>query len=150
MPRPCKPSPEERPVTDVFTPQKRSEVMARIRGKNTKLEIIVRSALHRMGYRFRLHRVDLPGKPDVYIAKTRTAVFVNGCFWHLHPGCRYARLPKSNVAFWTTKLLGNRKRDLKNYRKLRAANTRVAVLWECELERNLETLARYLLSKVER
>ncbi len=139
---------QKRSSTDVFTREKRSDVMSRIRGKDTKLEVIVRSELHKLGYRFRLHRKDLPGNPDVYLKKIQTAVFVNGCFWHQHPGCRQARLPKSNVEFWTTKLIGNRKRDLKNYRKLKAMGTHVIILWECELERNLEALPRYLVTKM--
>jgi DNA mismatch endonuclease (patch repair protein) len=95
----------------VFTPEKRSEVMSRVRSKDTKPELAVRRALHAIGYRFRLHRGDLPDKPDVVVPKYRTALFVHGCFWHRHPGCTKARLPKNNADFWREKLQGNVERD---------------------------------------
>ncbi|MBU1162905.1 MAG: DNA mismatch endonuclease Vsr, partial [Proteobacteria bacterium] len=85
---------------DIISKEKRSWNMSRIRGKDTKPEIIVRSMLHRMGYRFRLHRKDLPGKPDIVLPKYKTVIFVHGCFWHRHKGCKYAYTPKSRVKFW--------------------------------------------------
>jgi DNA mismatch endonuclease, patch repair protein len=97
--------------TDVFTPEKRSEVMSRVRSKDTKPELAVRRALHAIGYRFRLHRGNLPDKPDVVVPKYRTALFVHGCFWHRHPGCAKARLPKNIADFWREKLQGNVERD---------------------------------------
>ncbi len=110
--------PSEKPK-DMFTPEKRSQIMSRVRSKNTKPELEVRSALHAMGYRFRLHRKDLPGKPDVVLPKYRTALFVHGCFWHQHPGCRKATLPKNNANFWREKLEGNVARDARIRRVLR-------------------------------
>lgn len=86
-------------MTDIYSKEKRSEVMSRVRGSGTKPELHVRSLLHRLGYRFRLHRRDLPGRPDVVLPRYRVAVFVHGCFWHRHPGCRKAALPKSNGEF---------------------------------------------------
>src|SRR5687767_3965340 len=98
-------------MADVFSREKRSEVMSRIRGKNTKPEIFVRKLLHRLGFRFRLHPKDLPGKPDLVLPRHSTVVFVHGCFWHQHLGCKEGRPPNSNQAFWTEKLNKNRERD---------------------------------------
>lgn len=109
--------------------------MSRIRGENTKPERLVRSLLHGLGLRFRLHRRDLPGQPDIVLPKYRLAVFVHGCFWHLHPGCPAGRLPTGNMSFWRTKLEGNRKRDLAKARQLRRLGWKVVVVWECEIER---------------
>jgi DNA mismatch endonuclease, patch repair protein len=118
--------------------------MSRIRGKHTKPELLVRSALFGMGYRFRLHKTDLPGRPDIYIPSLQTAVFVNGCFWHLHSRCKQARLPRSNVEFWRNKLTSNCKRDRSNYRSLRKLGKRVIVVWECEIERHGSKLPDYV------
>jgi DNA mismatch endonuclease, patch repair protein len=137
--------------SDIFTPEKRSEVMSRIRSKNTKPELVVRSILHRMGYRFRLHRKDLPGKPDIVLAKHRTAIFVNGCFWHLHDGCSGGRYPKSRKTFWLKKLNGNKARDKRNYAALAERGWLVVVVWECELKpvllRDLELKLRTEIGK---
>ncbi|HET6841498.1 MAG TPA: very short patch repair endonuclease [Candidatus Angelobacter sp.] len=130
--------------TDVFSARKRSEVMSKIKGKDTTPEIRVRSALHRMGFRFRLHRRDLPGCPDIYIPRLGLTVFVNGCFWHLHPRCKDARLPKSNIDFWREKLYRNRQRDAANARKLRRIGKQVLVLWECDVERHQHDLCAYI------
>lgn len=130
--------------SDVFTPAKRSEIMSRVRSKNTKPELFVRSLLHAMGYRFRLHRKDLPGSPDVVLPKHRTAVFVHGCFWHQHPGCRKATIPKNNSAFWEAKLTRNRERDLEARRKLEELGWNVVVLWECEVKKAAATDAEHL------
>lgn len=130
--------------TDVFTPEKRSAVMARIKGKNSKPEMLVRTALFGLGYHFRLHKADLPGRPDVYIPRLQTAVFVNGCFWHLHQRCKQGRLPRSNVKFWRNKLMGNCKRDQLNYRRLRRLGKRVVILWECQIERHISSLPEYV------
>ena len=130
--------------TDVFTPAKRSEVMSHIRGKNSKPELLVRKGLLQLGHRYRLHRSDLPGTPDVYIPALQTAVFVNGCFWHLHPRCKQGRFPKSNVEFWHSKLSGNRRRDHSNYRKLRKLGKRVLVIRECDIQRHVLDLPEYL------
>lgn len=120
---------------DVFSPAKRSEVMSRVRSKNTKPEIMVRSALHAMGYRFRLHRADLPGKPDIVLPGRRVAMFVHGCFWHQHPGCGKATLPKRNADWWREKLQGNVERDARNQELLREIGWRPVVIWECEVGR---------------
>ena len=131
------------PMTDHITQQHRSWNMSRIKGWITKPEIIVRSMLHRMGYRFRLHRKDLPGKPDIVLPKHNTVIFVHGCFWHRHPGCRYATTPKSNTEFWQKKFDRNVARDKQNQATLKATGWRVLVVWECEL-RDLDTLAERL------
>jgi DNA mismatch endonuclease (patch repair protein) len=118
---------------DTLTPAERSAIMARVRGKNTRPELAVRRLAHGMGYRYRLHRRDLPGAPDLVFRSRRKVVFVHGCFWHRHPRCPNTRTPKSRVAFWTTKLTGNRKRDLANLRRLASTGWRALVIWECEL-----------------
>jgi len=134
---------EEKVVgTDVFTPEKRSEVMSRIRGKNTIPERRLRSALHVRGYRFRLHRRDLPGTPDIVFPSRCLVIFVHGCFWHLHKGCKQGRLPRSNVEFWTNKLNRNRERDNQHRIKLRSLGWRVLTSWECQIERNIEMVIK--------
>ena len=107
--------------------------MSRIRGTNTRPEMAVRSMLHRMGYRFRLHRGDLPGRPDIVLSGRRTAVFVHGCFWHRHPGCRFAYQPKSRKTFWQRKFEDNVARDTRNREALLALGWNVVLVWECEL-----------------
>lgn len=129
---------------DMFSAARRSEIMAAISGRDTKPELIVRSLLHRMGYRFCLHRRDLPGKPDVVLPKYKTAVFVHGCWWHLHRGCPAGRLPTANREFWKNKLGRNRRRDAKNVRGLKRLGWRVQVLWECEIEGDLRNVQKRL------
>ncbi len=119
-------------MADVFSQQKRSEIMALIKGKDTKPERIVRSILHRMGYRFRLHVKTLPGKPDIVLTRYRKIVFVNGCFWHGHKCRRNKALPKSNTDFWSLKIAGNRKRDRLVQKELEKDGWRVLIVWECE------------------
>ena len=106
--------------------------MARVKSKDTAPELAVRRALHAAGLRYRLHRADLPGKPDVVLAGRRAAVFVHGCFWHSHPGCGRARTPSTRQEYWLPKLARNRERDTANERALREAGWRVVVIWECE------------------
>lgn len=106
--------------------------MSRIRGKDTLPELRVRSLLHRMGYRFRLHRKDLPGKPDIVLPRYKTVVFIHGCFWHRHRGCRLAYMPKTRTPFWQEKFAANVERDRKNGNLLRKNDWRVVVIWECE------------------
>lgn len=118
---------------DIVDPARRSRMMAAIRGKNTKPEMLVRRFLHAHGFRFRLHRTDLPGKPDIVLPRLRTCIFVHGCFWHRHPGCRYAVLPKTRAAFWAAKLEGNVGRDRRAVEALRNAGWTVFIIWECEL-----------------
>ncbi len=107
--------------------------MSRIRGKDTKSEMAVRSMLHAMGARFRLHRRDLPGSPDIVLPRRNLVVFVHGCFWHRHRGCKVAATPKTRRAFWQAKFAANIARDRRVIRRLRAAGWRVAVVWECQL-----------------
>lgn len=106
--------------------------MARIRSKNTKIEMLVRSVTHRLGYRYRLHRKDLPGSPDLAFPGRRKAIFVHGCFWHRHQGCRLAYFPKSNEEFWAKKFNANLKRDSEAVGQLRALGWQVLLIWECE------------------
>lgn len=106
--------------------------MSRIRGKDTRPEMRVRSLLHRMGFRFRLHRKDLPGKPDIVLPAYGTVIFVHGCFWHRHPGCRFAYTPKSRVDFWLTKFQRNVERHQEVTVELEELGWRVVVIWECE------------------
>ena len=119
-------------MTDVFDREKRSEIMARIRGRDTKPEMIVRRIAHALGFRFRLHRRDLPGSPDLVFPKYRAVIMVHGCFWHRHPGCRYASSPKTRVRFWEAKFEGNVVRDRRNEEALGELGWRVMVIWECE------------------
>lgn len=121
----------------------RSANMARIRGKNTKPEMLVRRCAHRIGLRFRLHCKQLPGSPDMVLAKYRQIIFIHGCFWHHHEGCARATLPKTNRRFWKKKILGNSQRDIRNAMKLREIGWKVLVIWECET-RNVDLLARKL------
>ncbi len=118
---------------DTLTPEKRSWNMSRIRSKDTQPEIIVRRLLHSMGYRFRLHRKDLPGKPDIVLPKYKTVIFVHGCFWHRHPGCKYAYTPKSRIGFWQKKFAENVSRDKKKKTDLKKAGWKVLIIWECEI-----------------
>lgn len=124
--------------------------MSRIQGKNTKPERVVRSLLHRMGYRFRLHRKDLPGKPDIVLPKYRTAIFVNGCFWHRHEGCKSAYTPKTRKDFWSKKFAGNVERDSVNQEKLRQLGWNVICVWECEIQKNIDSVGKRLRKLLER
>ncbi len=121
--------------------------MSRIRGKDTKPELRVRSQLHRMGYRFRLHRKDLPGRPDIVLPKYDTVIFVHGCFWHRHKGCRACYTPKTRVEFWETKFEQNVRRDRRNEAALRKRGWRIIRIWECETE-SFEALARLIRSRM--
>jgi len=125
---------------DVVTPEVRSRMMSRIRTKGTRPEIAVRRALFAAGFRFRLHRRDLPGAPDVVLPGRKVVVFVHGCFWHMHPGCKYAKLPATRPEFWKAKLEGNAARDRRTVDALVVLGWRVLVVWECAV-RNNETAA---------
>lgn len=116
--------------------------MSRIRGKDTAPERLVRSALHRAGYRFRLHSKTLPGRPDLVMPKYRIVVFVHGCFWHRHRGCRFAYTPKSQTVFWNAKFDSNVARDRRNARELRTLGWIVVTVWECEADRPEKWLSR--------
>lgn len=127
---------------DVVDPATRSRMMSGIRGKNTKPERIVRSFLHRAGFRFRLH-AKLPGKPDLVLPKYRTAVLVHGCFWHRHEGCRFCTTPANNALVWQEKFADNVRRDAKVRQQLEALGWKVLVVWSCELDSSsLQELAR--------
>ena len=122
------------------TPQ-RSRMMSSIRGKNTRPEVTLRSLLFAKGFRYRLHARNLPGSPDLVFPKYKAVIFVHGCFWHQHEGCRYATTPKANVEFWARKFEGNVARDARHVEELRRRGWRVAVVWECALKHTAEHAA---------
>lgn len=121
-------------MVDVHTPERRSFNMSRIGGRDTSPEVTLRSALHRAGLRFRLHVKDLPGRPDIVLPRRRLVIFVHGCFWHRHPGCRFTTTPATNTEFWKTKFARNVERDADNIAAVRAAGWAVFVAWECEIK----------------
>ncbi len=126
-------------MADIFNREKRSLIMSRIPGKNTKPELIIRKALFSEGYRYRLHRKDLPGNPDIVFPNRKKVIFVNGCFWHGH-NCKKAALPATNKSFWEKKLTGNKERDKKNLARLKAMGWKPLIIWQCEIKKNtLET-----------
>jgi len=131
-------------TVDILTPERRSELMGRIRGKDTGPELRVRRFAHGMGYRFRLHRRDLPGSPDVVFPSRKAAIFIHGCFWHRHT-CGRAYEPKTRPAFWAKKFAGNVARDRQAKRALRKAGWKVLVIWECETT-SVDRVAGKLLS----
>ena len=120
-------------MPDHMTPEQRHRCMSRIRGKDTKPEMLVRRWLWSQGYRYRLHVKSLPGRPDVVLRKLRTVIFVNGCFWHGHESCRGFRLPETNEEFWRSKIDANRRRDARNATLLRRMGWHVFTVWECQL-----------------
>lgn len=124
-------------MADKLTPERRSENMRRIKSKGMKPELLVRSLVHKMGHRFRLHRKDLPGKPDLVFGPKRKAIFVHGCFWHGHedPSCPDRRTPKSNLEYWLPKLSRNKQRDKEHLLNLKTAGWEPMVIWECEMRR---------------
>lgn len=128
---------------DVVTSEQRSAMMSRIRGRDTKPELTVRRLVHSLGYRFRLHRRDLPGAPDLVFPGRKKVIFIHGCFWHQHPGCRFAYKPKSNLEFWQKKFDGNVERDARVLRELQERGWSPLVIWECETS-DLKTLAARL------
>ena len=117
---------------DRISREHRSWNMSRIRSGNTKPEIVVRSLLHKLGYRFRLHRKDLPGKPDIVLPRYNSVVFVHGCFWHRHNGCKKATVPKTKNIFWREKFKGNIERDIKVQEELQSMGWKILIIWECE------------------
>lgn len=137
-------------MSDIVSSEARSKMMSGIRGKDTKPEVRVRQYLHGQGFRYSLHRRDLPGRPDLVLPKYHAVVFVHGCFWHAHPGCRYATTPSTRRDFWTTKLAANRERDARAVRELTVQGWRVVVVWECALRRtpskSLSDLSEFLRS----
>lgn len=123
-------------MADQFTAHERSALMAKVRQKNTSLELRLRKALHALGLRFRIHRADLPGKPDIVFPKYGAVVFVHGCFWHVHPGCHMAKMPDSNRDFWVNKLTKNTERDKKAMAALAVLGWRTFIVWGCKLKSN--------------
>jgi DNA mismatch endonuclease (patch repair protein) len=134
---------------DIISKEKRSWNMSRIRSKDTKPEKIVRFLLHRMGYRFRLHVNNLPGKPDIVLPKYRTVIFVHGCFWHRHKGCKYAYTPKSRIEFWEKKFADNIERFKSVKKELINKSWKVIVIWECEtkFDKELESKLQLIFDK---
>jgi DNA mismatch endonuclease (patch repair protein) len=130
-------------LTDIFSEEKRSWIMSRVKGYDTKPELLIRSMIFRMGYRFRLHRNDLPGKPDIVLPKHKKIIFVHGCFWHGHKNCARAKRPTTNEEFWNEKLDENIKRDKRYYRESRKLGWKVLVVWECETK-NIDKLQKKL------
>ncbi|MEL7655315.1 MAG: very short patch repair endonuclease [Bacillota bacterium] len=121
-------------MTDIKSPEARSYNMSKIRGKDTKPELVVRKFLFKNGFRYRIHNDKLPGKPDIVLPKYKTVIFVNGCFWHAHEGCKDFVWPRSNQAFWKDKIEGNVERDRINYEKLCSHGWNVIICWECRLK----------------
>jgi len=132
-------------VADVFTKSKRSHIMARVHSKNTTPELIVRSTLHRLGYRFSLSSKKLPGKPDIVLSRFHKLIFVHGCFWHQHKKCKASERPSSNSEYWNNKLDRNILRDRKNTASLKKSGWDVLIIWECQIHKN-----NFLLSKLAR
>ena len=136
---------------DVLTKKQRSYNMSQIRNKNTRPEILVRSIVHRMGYRYALHRKDLPGHPDIVLVRHKKIIFVHGCFWHIHK-CRYGKVkPSTNADFWKSKREGNVARDKRNIQKLRKDGWKVLVVWECQTkdkEKLIRKLNNFLSDKI--
>lgn len=132
-------------MADWFSKEKRSWIMSRVKGRDTKPEILVRSAVHRMGFRFRVHRRDLPGNPDIVLTRHGKVIFMHGCFWHGHRRCSRSKRPTTNVVFWNQKLDANIERDKRCRRALRRMGWQVLVVWECETRKPID-----LLRKLER
>ena len=135
-------------MADKLTKQKRSENMSKIHGKDTSLEIKVRKYLYHHGFRYRKNVSDLPGRPDILISKYRTVIFVNGCFWHHHHGCKLATIPKSNTKYWKDKIDKNVKRDIRNIQLLEQMEYHVIIVWECEIKECFELRMENLISEI--
>lgn len=120
-------------MADIVDPSTRSRMMAGIKGRNTKPELLIRHLLHRKGFRYRIHVKDLPGKPDIVLPKYRSVIFVHGCFWHGHQGCHLFRLPATRTEFWQEKILRNQTNDHRAVELLLASNWRVCIVWECSI-----------------
>ena len=128
-------------MVDKFSKQKRSEIMSHIKSKNTKPEMTVRKIIYSLGYRYRLHRKDLPGKPDLAFINKKKVIFINGCFWHGHSGCKKSALPDTNYEFWNDKIKNNVNRDTLNYKRLEDMGWKYLVIWQCEIKKdNIENI----------
>lgn len=136
-------------MSDFMTPEQRYKCMSSIKGKNTKPEMIVRRYLHAHGFRYGLHNKKLPGKPDIVLRKYKTVIFVHGCFWHGHDGCKFNRIPKSNTEYWAPKIKGNKERDIINQSLLFQKGWNVITIWECDLinkDKREDTLSKLIIS----
>lgn len=136
-------------MADVHTKKQRSYNMSRIKGKDTKPEMLVRKFLHANGYRYKLHDKKLPGKPDIVLPKYRTVIFVHGCFWHGHKNCKYFKIPKTRTKWWTDKINRNKASDEKAVKALKKESWRVVTIWECKLKSaKVERTLNSLLNKI--
>lgn len=135
-------------MSDVFSPEKRSQIMAKIRSKNTKIELLVRKWLFSSGYRFRVNDKRYPGTPDIVLPKYKTALFIHGCFWHQHEGCKKSHIPKSNIEYWTNKLNKNVERDKIKINQLNEMGWKVIIIWECELISDPHSRLTHLLQEI--
>lgn len=141
------------PMTDIYAKNKRSQIMSKISGKDTKPEMIVRKYLFAQGFRFRVNVKSLTGKPDIVLPKYKTIIFVNGCFWHGHKNCKAAKLPSTRKDFWKRKILTNIARDKKDIEKLRGIGWHVIIVWQCELsskekqQKRIKSLVAEIVSK---
>lgn len=132
---------------DTVSREKRSEIMKKVKRENTRPELILRRALHAAGLRYRLHRSDLPGTPDIVIVRHRIAIFVHGCYWHRHAGCKKATTPKSRQEWWEKKFINNVNRDTKNCNQLNEIGWRVVVAWQCQIENSLSSVVSVIVDK---
>lgn len=132
---------------DVFDKETRGRIMSRIKNKDTKPELLVRSIIHKLGFRFRKNRTDLPGRPDIVLPRFRKIIFVHGCFWHGHKNCKRASLPSTNREFWEDKITNNKTRDGSNYRQLKKLGWSYLVLWQCDLKKKNEEEISKRISK---
>lgn len=135
-------------MPDVFTKEQRSKVMSHIRGKNNKPETAVRKYLWHHGFRYYKNDRNLPGTPDIVIPKYRTVIFINGCFWHHHYGCKYARYPKSRTEYWIKHINKNVENDIKNYNLLQQMDYNVITVWECEIKEDFEHRMKLLIEEI--
>ena len=135
-------------MVDIVSSEVRSRIMAQVKSKDSKPEMLVRRLLHRLGYRYRLHRTDMPGRPDLVFPSRRKVVFVNGCFWHRHTGCPKVRIPATNKDYWITKLDNNHARDKRNIESLQKSGWKVHTVWECQL-RDLSSVTDILVEFLE-
>lgn len=135
-------------MADYLSKERRSWNMSRIRGFDTAPERKLRSCLHKLGFRFRVHEKKLPGKPDVVLSKYRTVIFVHGCFWHRHDGCKHAATPKSNESFWLEKFRGTLERDKRNSEALKKLGWQVLIAWECEINTNADQVAQQVACRL--
>ncbi len=131
-------------IMDIWSKKKRSEVMSKIKSRNTIPEIKVRKVLHSNGYRFRINVKRLPGSPDIVLKKYNAVIFVNGCFWHLHENCRDGTIPKTRSKYWQEKLLKNKERDKNNTKQLQTLGWRVLHIWECDIKKGSENIIKIL------